>query len=70
MDNSFKNSRFFNKQTITFLKAGLLFKKKTLFDSFEYEVSYESIDFKKNIKSTISNGMLFFAFCIFCAFYY
>ena len=61
-DNTFKNRRFFKRQTLTFLKSGIKFTKKTIFDASEYEVSYENIDSKKIISSSVNHGWLALAF--------
>ncbi len=60
----FKNSKFFNRQTLELLTGGVRINRKTLFESVEYEISYEHIANKKKIQSTINNNSLFIAACL------
>ena len=58
----FNNRRFFKRQAIQILKSGLKINKKTLFDSIEYEVSFERMNNKLKIKTSVNNGLLVIAF--------
>ena len=60
----FKNSKFFTRQSLELLAGGVRINRKTLFESIEYEISYEHISNKKKIQSTINNNSLFIAVCL------
>lgn len=58
----FNNRWFFKQQTIQILNSGIKIQKKTIFDSIEHEISFEKIDSKKKIITSVNNGLLFTAF--------
>jgi hypothetical protein len=58
----FKNQYIFNRQAIEILSSGLKICKKTFFDSMEYEISFEKLDNKIKIRTTVRNGLLIIAF--------
>ena len=58
----FNNRRFFKRQTIQILTSGIKIQKKTIFDSIEHEISFEKIDSKKKIITSVNSGLLFTAF--------
>ena len=58
----FINNRFFKKQSFEILKSGIQISKKTIFDSIEYETSFEKIHNKLRIQTSVSNGLLITAF--------
>src|SRR5437773_1122864 len=58
----FNNRRFFKRQTIQILKSGLKINKKTILDSTEYEISFERMDNKLKIRTSVNNGFLIIAF--------
>lgn len=58
----FNNRRFFKKQRLEILKTGLKVDKKTIFDSVEYEISFEKIHNKLKIETKVNHGLLTTAF--------
>ena len=59
---TFINRYLFNRQAIEILPSALKIHKKTLFNSVEYEVSFEKLDNKLKVETTVRNGLLFIAF--------
>ena len=53
----FINRRFFLRQEFELLSSTLKIKKQSLLETFEYEISYEYIDDKMKIQSTINNNL-------------
>ena len=58
----FKNKYLFNRQAIEILPSGLKICKKTFFDSMEYEISFEKLDNKIKVQTSVRNGLLIIAF--------
>ncbi len=61
----YNNRRFFTRQSFEIKSTGINIHKKTLFDSLEHEVSFEKIDNKKKIQTTVNNGLLIISFFFF-----
>lgn len=58
----FKNQYIFNRQAIEILTSSLKICKKTFFESAEYEISFEKLDNKIKIRTTVRNGLFMIAF--------
>ena len=57
-----KNKYLFNRQAIEILPVRLKICKKIFFDSMEYEISFEKLDNKIKVQTSVRNGLLIIAF--------
>lgn len=56
--------RFFTKQEIDILRSSLKIEKRSLLDSTEYEISFESIHNKKKIQTHTNDNLLVISFTL------
>jgi hypothetical protein len=58
---NFINKKLFTRQDFELLTGSLKYRKRTLFESLEYEILYDHIGNKKKIQSTINNNLFVLA---------